>query len=704
MIHLAKFVAVAALVAGCGGNPDGPEVTSASRTTFSSIHSGTSHTCGIDANEDVICWGWSAYGQTTPTPGYYKEIDLGRRHTCGVDRQDRILCWGDTDRGQLDAPSSALTGLAAGDHHTCGLTLGGQALCWGDNAAGQSTPPTTAFTALAASESHTCGLTEAGSVECWGAEVNFPTNEYTAAIDIGLSVDGGCVLQATGIPSCWGQVADGAPPEAFESISVGRYHACALNSSGEVSCWGREDQGATAVPEGLKAQMVDAGDNFTCVVDSDGHGSCWGVGALGQTSITGEAVANGATEWIVGPPDITFGEVVADGRAFLFREKQGVGLTGDLLLQITKPGIYAYGATPTPDTLRAGRSINSWFLHTDTESGGKVEGSFTLPNPIIGLIVDSRELNSTDEIFARSETTYDTSDLRGSILDLQDNDQIVISDDALTITFSLDTSGGGDTFRILTSDTQPTDITENQLLRNEFLMLDRCDCEEELLEQYETQDECVNDSIWPHAKICAEVAWMETTPLTDRWITCMTDAARNAGACINNETCPINGENICLSRYRDDLSQCAARNEGAEEAWFDAYYACQTGVSSVCGAETVTGTGAGTWRGPLAGRGDDYDGEAFCASSGPDYTITYVAPRNGEFLFSIEASSTPATIAILESCDADAALTCTNELNSSLSLVMEKDEEVVLLIDGINLDTAGEVRLDVTRVTEQQPQ
>jgi alpha-tubulin suppressor-like RCC1 family protein len=136
---------------------------------------GESHTCAIEADSTVYCWGKNNNGQLgvppgsttcprvtgdipedvpcSPTPaqitnlGKYKAVVAGSDHTCGIRNDDRVYCWGLNDRGQLgdgrtepwrpDARQisidSAFSSLDAGPDYTCALTKSSGAIfCWGE--------------------------------------------------------------------------------------------------------------------------------------------------------------------------------------------------------------------------------------------------------------------------------------------------------------------------------------------------------------------------------------------------------------------------------------------------------------------------------------------------------------------------------------------------------------------------------------------
>ncbi len=131
-----------------------------------SVAAGANHTCAVTQAGDVYCWGEGSKGQLgngarlqSPSPvkvqfqGTTKAVRVvaGGQHTCAIDTQRRVWCWGDNSKGQLggeifDAdrvqpyPVSNLTDVltvSAGNEHTCAVRTNGTAWCWGENGVGQ---------------------------------------------------------------------------------------------------------------------------------------------------------------------------------------------------------------------------------------------------------------------------------------------------------------------------------------------------------------------------------------------------------------------------------------------------------------------------------------------------------------------------------------------------------------------------------------
>ncbi len=129
------------------------------------ISAGSNHTCGLDDNGSVYCWGLNTQGQlgnysentkSSPVKLNFNEkfidISAGFEHTCGVTDTQDVYCWGSNATGQLGNNSTENSGtpvkvsfdsdyqmktVSCGHRHTCAVDINGDTYCWGWNSDGQ---------------------------------------------------------------------------------------------------------------------------------------------------------------------------------------------------------------------------------------------------------------------------------------------------------------------------------------------------------------------------------------------------------------------------------------------------------------------------------------------------------------------------------------------------------------------------------------
>jgi alpha-tubulin suppressor-like RCC1 family protein len=255
---------------GDGGTASGPTpLPVAGENIFQSLTAGAQTTCGIRADDALICWGAGPFRvdgvtiDTLTTPSQVAEehrfavVATTGGHTCGVTTAGATYCWGLNDRGQLGVESvDSICGsaactlepqevvspppfveLALGDGFSCGLTADGTAHCWGANDQGQlgdgtftdrwAVGPVTGghvFSRLATGSNHACGIDAEARLLCWGRDLSgFGTGEDPidtdrptpaapglAFTEMGIGFDSQCGVAVSGITWCWGGNLDGA--------------------------------------------------------------------------------------------------------------------------------------------------------------------------------------------------------------------------------------------------------------------------------------------------------------------------------------------------------------------------------------------------------------------------------------------------------------------------------------------------------------
>ena len=243
------------------------------------LSSGGFHSCAVDNKSKIYCWGNNKYGQlgngetsdslipvevdmTGVLKGKtIKSIQSGRVHTCVLDSDGFVYCWGNNSKEQLGdntakdsaVPVKVYTAVAlkdknivllsAGGNHTCAVDDKSLVYCWGENSLGQlgigyetahySPAPVDVsgvlkskkITAISNGDNTTCAIDEDGIAYCWGSTLGNELDKSSVPeyVDMETALKG----------------------RKFVSISVGSAHVCSIDDTGEVYCWGDSMYGQT---------------------------------------------------------------------------------------------------------------------------------------------------------------------------------------------------------------------------------------------------------------------------------------------------------------------------------------------------------------------------------------------------------------------------------------------------------------------------
>lgn len=297
-------------------------VSAPGRVRFVAVAAGLLHTCAADTGGGVWCWGRGRNGElgnevannSSAIPrqvrglGRVVGIVAGRSHTCAIDFDGIVWCWGANAVGQLGtgldgdasvpvrvATEQRFTRLAASPNGTCGLSDRGLLFCWGDlsylgDAAGRARTPTpinlpAPLRAVDVGDAHACGIGENGSIVCWGV------NRY-GALGVGASSAVNAVVDSPTAVSM---------SELATRVAAGGITSCAVGASGKVYCWGftgRESllgvpadtlcqlrapgSGCVLTPREVRTPLrfqdvvIGLGEEWRCGITVDDRIACWG--------------------------------------------------------------------------------------------------------------------------------------------------------------------------------------------------------------------------------------------------------------------------------------------------------------------------------------------------------------------------------------------------------------------------------------------
>jgi alpha-tubulin suppressor-like RCC1 family protein len=267
-------------------------VDHSSCTHWTSVASGTNHTCAIDADGSVWCWGMNDYGQlgdgtdvykshpqkVTALPGIATKIAVGGITSCAISDSGKVFCWGKGTDGQLgngashdsDVPVQAASSIAGS---------------WQDISVGSI---------------HTCGVVNdfhgTTTAYCWGMQ-------YEGRLGNGATA----LVGPTPFPQEVKKLSSVSLANV-QTISSGHNSSCAVTSNfgnNEIYCWGKNDRnqlgdnsGSSYQPYAVNVAIntdadspnfsgysVSVGNSFVCAIDMVDHAYCWGANDVGQLGI-----------------------------------------------------------------------------------------------------------------------------------------------------------------------------------------------------------------------------------------------------------------------------------------------------------------------------------------------------------------------------------------------------------------------------------
>lgn len=286
------------------------------------VTAGGTHSCGLSTSGAVKCWGANnqdSIGDGTErlrlTPvnviglgAGVRAVAAGVDHTCAIDAQGRVLCWGANFDGRLGngetlnrgepvlvqgLGSAAATAIAVGGSHACALLEGGAVKCWGTNAFGQlgDGSQTTRLgavdvvgldsgvVAISAGYYYSCAITSAGRLKCWGENTSGQLGD-------GSNTHRSTPTDVVGLSS------------GVQAVASGDQHTCAIVAGGAVKCWGFNffglvlgdqstvDRNVPGDVPALSGGVVELalGAYASCVRLQDGSVRCWGVNPIGDNT------------------------------------------------------------------------------------------------------------------------------------------------------------------------------------------------------------------------------------------------------------------------------------------------------------------------------------------------------------------------------------------------------------------------------------
>lgn len=294
----------------------------------------------------------------------WKMVSTGYNHTCAIDENDLLFCWGNNTVGQFgdgttdDSCRPKLVNdkkwksISAGENLTCGITTDNDLYCWGANYYGGtgtgseedylikpgkvSNMKWKTVTMVKFYLETVCGITTDDELYCWGQNQSVKFGDISGnfsripqkagdykwkKVDIGSL--GGCGISLDDELFCWGErqysvvdpesetvdIPNKIGNEKWLDVSIFNYthslQTCAVRSDSTLFCWGGSllFYGRDEMLEfGKDWKTVTTGENDICGIKSDGYAHCFGYSTNGKfwnggSDYSKEAVKIDSNKW-----------------------------------------------------------------------------------------------------------------------------------------------------------------------------------------------------------------------------------------------------------------------------------------------------------------------------------------------------------------------------------------------------------------------
>ena len=276
--------------------------------TIVRLVAGIQHTCALQGDGRVTCWGRPDLIASTPN-FRVKELTAQGWHSCVVDLEDHLYCWGDNSLGQASFPTTgSYAKVSAGTTHTCAITTDGEITCWGvpddhpDFAHGQvsDAPSGNDHVAISSGKLHSCAQRADRTLVCWGPDDGGSVLLHGDSVDVnqvrGVTDTpvaqlmtyywGTCWLDERGQADCCGALMGSeyfqVPTDTFKVIEGGGLHSCGIRADDTLRCWGDDQHEQVSTTPSGTFSVIGPGEKHTCAVRTSGEVVCWGRNQFGE--------------------------------------------------------------------------------------------------------------------------------------------------------------------------------------------------------------------------------------------------------------------------------------------------------------------------------------------------------------------------------------------------------------------------------------
>lgn len=286
---------------------------------FTEMVAGRLHGCGLRPDGAVVCWAlvpeallaaepgsldpgqrrlqryhethWQ--GQDVPPDGKFVQLAAGENHTCALDENGRITCWGHLD-GHGEPPDGTFVQLSAAGTLTCVLGVDETAACWG-RIADIPIPPMqhpdkpVSRTLATASPHRPCMIGPGSAILCGQSATLGGAPWWVGPLtDIDARVHQACAIREIDEALvCWDPKlgtatvsTDRKYAQLAHAYSASRHRAasCTLDADGTIECEGTRIPSLAMPPAGQSTKIAISTEHG-CAIRTDRTITCWGIDA-----------------------------------------------------------------------------------------------------------------------------------------------------------------------------------------------------------------------------------------------------------------------------------------------------------------------------------------------------------------------------------------------------------------------------------------
>jgi hypothetical protein len=250
----------------------------------------------------------------------WRSVTSGHFHTCAIDRNYEVHCWGlvtnfkgsdlhfqndDKSHFRIDGEYSEVWASTFPSYAACGLELtSGKIDCWANPETGLEEPPEGEFVLMDLGGDFACALSIDNSIKCWGNDALDPPDIQGNVVDLQGGPNKFCALFVDGGHQCWSNGEDSVSLPGSNYVHVepaGDFGpVCGLDTDGKIECAGDAEEYAVVknVPINTPYSRLSVGHSDALAIRSDGSLECWGGGLYKHCNDIDGELLTGPDDWI----------------------------------------------------------------------------------------------------------------------------------------------------------------------------------------------------------------------------------------------------------------------------------------------------------------------------------------------------------------------------------------------------------------------